>query len=70
MVLINILPFFGSTASDWDFPVVPFFGSTARIEVLLDIEVGIFLANKVLSPSLRIFGLYFYIILSVDCHGC
>lgn len=46
-----------------------FFVHTERIEVLLDIEVGIFLAKKVLNPSLRAFGLYFYIILSVDYHG-
>ena len=98
IVLINILPFFGSTASewdfwllskfenadftefpvvpkngttasDWDFPVLPFFGTTGRVNVLLDVEVGLLLAKKVLNPSLRAFGLYFYIILSVDYHG-
>jgi hypothetical protein len=69
IVLINILPFLGSTASDWDFPVLPFFGTTGRVNVLLDVEVGLLLAKKVLNPSLRAFGLYFYIILSVDYHG-
>ena len=46
-----------------------FFETTGRTNVLLDIEVGILLAKKELNPSLRTFGLYFYIILSVDCHG-
>ena len=49
--------------------MVSFFETTGRTNVLLDIEVGILLAKKELNPSLRTFGLYFYIILSVDCHG-
>ena len=49
--------------------ILPFFGTTGRVNVLLDVEVGLLLAKKVLNPSLRAFGLYFYIILSVDYHG-
>ncbi len=53
--LFPVLSFFETTALYWDFPVLSFFETTGRANVLLDIEVGILLAKKVLNANL---GLY------------